>query len=173
MISWKEILIKCDLTHPFTRVFFHLYCSGGTLFSQTCCDYLIVKTMFLYVPLCKAGDHFASTQVCENVFLSEQIHCLLIFVSDILSEGHRSVLWDGPAQSRDSSRPRDRLNSLSLCSSRLWFLSVAALWLPADSVDRVAHLVQLQQKAVCNVKCGEANSHCDGSFHPVHAQAFV
>lgn len=72
--------------------------------------------MFLYVPFCKAGDHFASTQVCENVVLSEQIYCLLVFVSDILSEGHRSVLWDGPAQSRDSSHTQETDLTLFPCA---------------------------------------------------------
>lgn len=96
-----------------------------------------------------------------------------LFASLTSSVGNRSELWDGPAQSRDSSQPQNGLGSLSLCRSHLYFPSVTVLHPPAGSVDGVVHLVQLQQQVVRNVKCGEANSHCDGSFHPVHAQAFV
>lgn len=44
---------------------------------------------------------------------------------------------------------------------------------PTDSVGEVAHLMQFEQKAVHDVKCGEANSHSNRPFKPVHAQAFV
>lgn len=52
-------------------------------------------------------------------------------------------------------------------------LSVGPLPLPADSVGEVAHLMQFEQKAVGDVECGEANSHSNGPFKPVHAQPFV
>lgn len=42
-----------------------------------------------------------------------------------------------------------------------------------DSVDEAARLMQLQQEAVRDVKRGEADPHGDGTFQPVHAQAFV
>lgn len=41
------------------------------------------------------------------------------------------------------------------------------------SVGEVVHLMQLEQKAVGDVKCGEAHAHGDGPFDPVHAQPFV
>lgn len=159
MISWKEMLIKCDLTHPFTRLFFHLYHSSGTLFSQTRFDYC--NDSKNYVLVCSLLQSWRS--LCVNPSLWE----CGSFRTDLLSACFRlrhplwgtqecAVGWSCTEQ-RLVTHPRDGLNSLSLCSSRLWFLSVAALWLPADSVDRVAHLVQLQQEVVRNVKCGEAN----------------
>ncbi len=47
------------------------------------------------------------------------------------------------------------------------FLSV----LPLPS--RIAHLMQLPQENLSKVKSGEADSNCNGSFDPVHAETFV
>lgn len=50
---------------------------------------------------------------------------------------------------------------------------VTPVLFPHDSVDKVAHLVQFEQKVVRDVERGEAYAHCNGPFNPVHAQAFV
>lgn len=90
----------------------------------------------------------------------------LIQSSDILSDGNRTVQQDRPA---DSSLP-DSTASLMPVSSAL---SVTPPSLPYHSVDEAAHLMQLEQEAVRDVECGEADPHCNGAFHPVHAKAFV
>jgi len=101
-----------------------------------------------------------------SFFCARQVSCPLIHASDILSDGNRSVQRDGPAQSHATDLTPFHMPA----SSSPPF---PPLQLQHDSVDKGSHLMQLQQKVVHEVKCGEANPHCNGPFNPVHTQAFV
>lgn len=60
--------------------------------------------------------------------------------------------------------------SLTSVSSVLFVAPPSPL---TDSVGEVVCLVQFEQKALRDVKRGEADSHSDGPLEPVHAQPFV
>lgn len=96
--------------------------------------------------------------------------CPLVHSFDILSEANRSVQ---ETILRDPVQEPHYCHMTELTAFLKSALFVVPLSLPTDSVGEVAHLMQFEQKAVGDVKCGEANPHSNGPFKPVHAQPFV
>lgn len=101
------------------------------------------------------------------------ISCPPIRSRDILSESEQERAGDDPASTRRSPPllPFDRVDHLPHVSPKRAPRCASAA--PTASVGEVVHLMQLEQKAVGDVKCGETHADGNGPFDPVHAQPFV
>lgn len=73
---------------------------------------------------------------------------------------------------RHSLLPCARPHHSVLAVSSLPFLS-ALLLRTAPLVGEIAHVMQLEQKALGDIKCGETKPNGNRAFNPVHAQSFV